>query len=179
MNTTQKIYQEKRSSIERLDNLEQNIPKMIVAIGKQLDPLINFQNEAAPKLAMFEEFFEVLVDIAGTDLVTSKLRALRLKRVTENANAQKAEVQAKLASGEIVATDKVGHGDIVVLAENDENGVVVEPGWFLTSVQNLIPEVKEQVIGQEVGFLGKNKDRTFLLKEIYTPVAPKAEAQGE
>jgi hypothetical protein len=148
---------------------------MLMAIGKQLDPLINFKNDLEPKILLHEELLDVLVAISGTETVANKLKEARIKRAEENAATQKAELETQLAEGLVVESDRIAENDAVVLLERDEQGNVLPPGWFLLPVPTLKPEIKEQILGKEKGFVGKSGERSFEILGIYSQVTPKAE----
>lgn len=166
--TTQEMYKQKKSALERIEALESMLPNLIQALGRQIDDMKTQLNGLA-------ELVDTMIGLIGVEKVEAELKSNRLKTATEKAEQQKAHTAKMLAEGRLVSAETVGDNSVLVLRVNSiETGEPVGTGWFRFHVSEIKPEIRETMKGQTVGFKGADELQTFEILEIYDVAPPPA-----
>lgn len=181
---TQRMYQEKKSSMDRLSDLEtqfkalqEGLPKLIRSIGEQ----INRTNEqTSTALTQYDAVVSAIVAIVGPDLVTAKLNEQTLAREVANAEATKARNAKLVEEGILEPVESVDTTSVVVVSESKPDGSPQGAGWFTVPVDNQTEELKAAFVGKLVGqeFTAPNGNKVKIL-EIYKFNADKVKTQEQ
>lgn len=161
--TTKKFLKDARTTTERVQALEEMIPMLIQTIGKQFDEI----KPQLKKLEMFEELMDVTIGLLGTERFAETLKASRLERAQNEAEAAKKENEKLKADGILQPVEKVETDSVVVISSHvTETGAPVGAGWVRFRMAELKPELQQKLLGQSVGFTDQEGPNTFTLLEI-------------
>lgn len=173
MDTTQKMASQKRNALERIEGLEQMVPNLIRALGKQLD-------EIGFKVTMMEEMVDSLIGVVGVEPVQKAMTLARQNAAKAKAESQKAETEKLVADGVLEAQALIDEKSVLVLTEKLADGTDAIPGWFRLSVPELKPDFKERLLNKFVGHTDVLENgNTFTVTEVYKINASKAVAQAQ
>jgi hypothetical protein len=165
-NGLQKVSQRKqvRSALERIEGLEQEMPRIVMAVNEALTG----QGQQVQQLA---SIVEAVVELFGSDTVDAKIKELADAKVTKNLANAKAALEKGLASGEVVLADAINDNSLVVGREFKADGEVVFPGRVQLQFRAIKPEFQEKLRGQGVGFTVETAGGgKFEVLEVYTVV---------
>src|ERR1700722_7559547 len=171
---------DKRSASEKIEDLEQ-------AAMSQFHTSNNIQRD----LMMVKDALKLMANKV-TSMMQASVKGEPLtpevvsKYMTENNIEElKGKVQMLINQGVLVPADTVGDGTFLVGSENEKDGKVVHPRIQFTFGSLPDKEVQEKLKGAKVGDIVTIKEDKlrFVVKEIYTIVAPKVpeteeEAEG-
>lgn len=157
-----------RSAVQRIDDLEKNLSSVQSAIPAILSQVNNALNQLQGMILEQREIIDVLVEELGVEEVAKRMQDKREEELQEQADRAKAQVEAAVKNGDFRAVTEVSETSFVVGVERDLNGEVLKPGRLQLPAKDLIPEVRDQVIGKPVGTKVEVKDKgTFEVVEAY------------
>lgn len=148
--TTQKIMKDKRSSMERLDAMENLLPKIAVALTEKIEEM----DKKLSPLNRIQEILDAMISVIGLPAVEAALKENAIAAAKAQAEVDRADNEKLKADGFLVPEDVVTETSLLVLGEKDADGNDVAAGWFRVQMQNLKPESKELFLGKAVGATG-------------------------
>lgn len=155
-----------QGALGRIEALEQDIPRIVGAVNEALTRLNTQLSETV-------EILNALVALSGEAEVASAVSEARKVKSDEAVARAKASLADSLAKGTMVATTTVTEQSILVGVEKGKDGTPVPPGRAQLSFATLLPEFKEKLLGQGVGFSVETPlEGSFELQEIYEAVEP-------
>lgn len=155
-----------KSATARLGDIETKLAIMMAQVNANFNQQGQRQNEMA-------EILNAVSQLLGAEDVTAKVNENRATAAAATAASQKAEVEAKLASGELVPATTVIEGTIIVNEVIDAQGNVEPPGRLQMDTSHLTPAFKPQFMGKAIGDAIPAGDGKIVIKELYN-VVPKA-----
>ena len=164
MSETIQKYKQARNAIERMDAIEQLIPKLIEATNRSLGQLND-------QLAGAVEIVDAVVQILGEEAVSRAVSETRLVRAKETAKNQEAAIAKGVEAGQLKKTETVTPTSYIVFKEYDKEGTELAVSRFQSSLKNLQPKVREELAGKTVGYKVKVEgEHSFEVMEIYEVV---------
>jgi hypothetical protein len=155
-----------QGALGRIEALEQDIPRIVSAVNEALTRLNTQLSETV-------EILNAVVALNGENEVAAAVTEARKQKQEEAVAKAKASLAEGLEKGTLVALTTVTDKSILVGIEKGKDGVVVPPGRAQLSFASLLPDFKEKLLGQAVGFTVETPiGGTFELTEIYEPVTP-------
>ena len=154
-----------RAALERVENVERALKQVIESANAAFE-------RANTQMQQMADVIDVLVELAGTDVITAKLVEKEVAKSTARVEAQKAQVEAALLQGTLKVVDTVTDQSLIVFKEY-KGETALENGRNQFMAGQLKPEFKAKVVGQGVGYKldAPTVGHTFEVVEIYEPVA--------
>lgn len=159
----------KKSALERIDLLENEIPRLISAINGAFEQL----NERVGSLA---KLVEAVVETVGAEQVEQSLKAIEDRKIELQLSAAKAELDSQVAAGNMLKVEVVGEKSLIVGREFDREGVLIPPGRAQIMFASIKPEYQEKLKGQQAGFMFETVGGKFEVMEVYDEVVKAPEA---
>ncbi len=162
-----------RSALERIDGLEQELPRIVLAINEALEG-------AGQRVGQLANIVEAVVELFGADTVDAKIKEIADRKITANLERAKQALADGLEKGDLLKADAIGEKALVVGRELDKDGNVVFPGRVQLTFAGIKPEFQEKLKGQGVGTIIETPaGGKFEVLEVYDVVEkapPAAEA---
>lgn len=177
MNTTQKMYKDKRSSMERLDGIESLLVPLMENSSNQ------FRNHKSI-LDQYGKIINALIASVGPDLVAENLTKIQLEEAVEEAAKTKEHTEKLKAEGVLTPIEAVTDNAVVIATETKPDGTPQGAGWFRVTFNELNEEAKALFTGKKAGETGQFANgNTFEVLEVYQfnrkQVTPETPAQAE
>lgn len=161
----------KTKSIEvRLDTFEAQLAGIVGEVNGAFQAQIE-------RLGQFAQVLEAVTELVGVEMVDAKIKEISERKVQERIAQAKEALKQGIASGELVPATVITDKSMLVGRETDKDGNVVEPGHIQLPMDRIaFPTVREQLVGQGVGFKVQTPaGNTFEVLEVYD-VVPKPAA---
>lgn len=165
-NPDEKLTQRKqiKSALERIDDVEQELPRIVAAVNEVLAG----QNQRTAELAAI---LEAAVELLGAETVDAKVKEISERKVTQDLEKAQAALVAGLADGQLVKAEVIGEQTLVVGREFKEDGELVFPGRIQLTFAGIRAEFQAKLKGQGVGFTVETVDGGwFEVLEVYDVV---------
>jgi hypothetical protein len=160
-----------KSALERIDQLEQDIPQIVMGVNQA----IVSQRTGLGELAAV---VEAVTEILGASTVDAKIKEINERKVNAKLDAAKKALEEGLANGEIVKADAVSDKSLIVGKEYDKDGNVLAPGRAQITFDGIMPEFQDKLLGQGAGFQVETKNGgKFEVVEVYDVVAKPVTAE--
>lgn len=158
-----------KSAIERIDTIEQDLPRVVMAVNEALTA----QSQRVGELA---SILEAVVELAGVQAVDVKIKEIADRKVLANLEVAKSRLEQALTSGEVVSANVISERSLIVGREFDAQGEVLFPGRAQLQYAGVKPEFQAQLLGQGFGFTLETGDGgKFEVLEVYDVVDQSAE----
>jgi hypothetical protein len=164
-----------KSALERLDQLESDVPRLIAGVNNGFSNLEGRLNE-------FTEILNALSQLTGETAVSAKIAENRIARAEALAQQQEEGLKKAITDGRVVAVAAVTEQSVIVGSKSDKDGKLeVANGRVQMEFAQIIPAFKSKFLGAVVGAKVETPDGgTIEVKEIYDLVpqkeAPPADA---
>lgn len=145
--TTQKMFQDKRNSLQRLDALE----SLMVPLMENMATQFRTTNG---KLDQLSQIVNALIGAVGTEIVTAKLVEIQLEDARLQAEDTKKHTAQLKEQGVLSVIDTVTPGSVVIATESKPDGSVHGAGWFRVGFDELNEETKVLFEGKKAGDKG-------------------------
>jgi hypothetical protein len=153
--------QQVKSISERVNAVEQNVARVLVAINQR------FQ-EDGNRLNTLDEFIDALMENAGRAEILAIVNDKRVGRARTAAENEKRLLEEGIADGYITKTDKAGEKTLVVGKYVSADGNDIEPGRVQLVMPTIQGEFKTKLLGQAAGFsLDLPGGGKFVTLELY------------
>lgn len=150
-----------KSALERIDQLEQDIPQIVMGVNEA----IMGQRQATGELA---QVVEALTEIIGSGNVDSKIKEIQERKTLARVEQAKKNLEDGLEKGTVVKADAISDKSLVVGRETDKDGNVVFPGRAQVTFDQIAPEFQDKLLGQGAGFAVETKaGGKFEVVEVY------------
>lgn len=160
-----------KSALERIDTLEQELPRIVMAVNEALVG----QNEKTGQLA---NIVEAVVELFGAETVDAKIKEISDRKTMAKLEDAKVKLTEAIQKGEVVKADVITDKSLVVGREFDGEGNVVFPGRAQLQFAGIKPEFQEKLLGAGVGTtLETGEGRKFEVTEVYDVIV-KAEPEA-
>jgi hypothetical protein len=167
------MRQKTKSALERLDVIEENLPRIVGGFNEVL-------NRFGTQLQVIDELMTAVVALLGEENVNSKVQENRIKRAEDNARLQAEDIEKRLTDGTLVRVEAISEKSLIVGREFDKEGTVMIPGRVQMDFVTVLPDYKEKLIGQKVGFsVPTPPGGKYEVVEIFEAVEKPAPAEGE
>jgi hypothetical protein len=170
-NGLQRVSQRKqvRSALERIDALEQELPRLGMAVDQALQ--VNGR-----RLGELASVLEAVVELLGASTVDAKIKEVADSKTMANMERAKQALEDALAKGELVKSETVTEKSLVVGREIDKNGSPIFPGRVQLTYGGIRPEFQEKLKGQAAGFSVETpRGNKFEVLEVYEVVEKQPE----
>lgn len=159
-----------KSALERIDALEQELPRLAMAVNEVL-------TKNAQRLGNLAAVLEAAVHILGQDVVDAKMAELEKERKAQRLAEARVKLDEAVAAGQLVPADSVDTDSFLVgtvsKAEGDSEQVQV-------SYDQLSNTIKDSLLGSPVGTVAQADDGSkFEVTEIYKVILPEATPEGD
>lgn len=153
-----------KSALERIDSLEQELPRIVMAVNEALVG----QNEKSGQLA---NIVEAVVELFGAATVDAKIKEISDRKTMANLEAAKAKLTEAIQKGDVVKADAISDKSLVVGKEYDKDGNVLFPGRAQLQFGAIKQEFQDKLLGNGVGFtLETGNGGKFEVTEVYDVV---------
>lgn len=170
-NETVTNYANKRNALERIERLEQTMGE----VAELLNRLNGLPQQTQSALLLCE----AISDLLGTDKVTERVEANRVRRLRAEAEENGKKLDTAIEAGVMLVKDEVTEKSLVAVVETDKEGTVVEPGVLRFWAANTNPDFKAKIMGKKVGDKADGLEgHTLTISAIYE-LAPTPEATPE
>jgi len=152
---------ELNTSIEKLDNDLTGIERSVQTL---------FDQSTGVNRAL-----EAVIELVGEKAVYEKMAEIRIRAIENDAHNSLALTEDRVKKGELQATESVGETGVVTLAFSCDDGTQHHPARSSYSIEELLPKMREAVVGQAVGTKVGIPDKDGYHAEIvgaYSVVAP-------
>jgi hypothetical protein len=170
----QQVSQKKavKSALERIDQLEQDLPKIVMGVNEA----VMGQRRGLGELA---SVVEALTEILGAGTVDAKIKEINERKVQAQLDKAKAALDEGLAKGDLVKADAVSDKSLIVGREYDKDGNVLPPGRAQITFDGIMPEFQDKLLGQGPGFTVETKNGgKFEVVEVYDVLATPVTAES-
>jgi hypothetical protein len=159
-----------KSALERIDALEQEFPRVVMAVNEAFSG----QSQRVARLA---SVVEAVVELFGAEVVDAKIKEVSDRKTMDSLERAKAALEEGLAKGDLLKADAIGDASLIVGREFDKEGQAIFPGRVQLQFAGIKPEFQEQLRGQGVGFQVETPgEGKFEVVEIYEVVVKASEA---
>ena len=160
----ERILNQKRqvkSALERIDAIEQELPRVISAVNEVL-----MQNNQ--RVTGLAEVVEAVVELFGSETVDAKITEVRTRKLAAQAAQAKENLEKAVVEGKILATATVEEDSLIVGRESDAEGNIAGPGRVQLLFSGIRPEFQEKLKGQAAGFsVTTENGGKFEVLEVY------------
>lgn len=171
--------QQVRTALERISDLEQQMPQIIVGINQAL-------NAASTRASELASVIEAISEILGTEVVDAKIKEISERKALQNLASAQDALQKGLEDGSVVKTDSITANSLVVGRELDKDGNPVFPGRVQLTYAAIRPDFQKKLLGQSAGFVFSTsesespnpEDGKFEVLEVYN-IVPKPEVSEQ
>jgi hypothetical protein len=154
--TTQKMFQDKRTALQRLDGIEE----LLIPLLKQMKVMSN-------KLDGIAQVVNGIVVAVGKDVVTQKIVELQLEDERARAEETKRLTEDMKQHGVLTPAEVVTKDTVIVATESKPDGTVHGAGWFRVQYNELSAEAKALFEGKKAGERGTfDNGNTFEILEV-------------
>lgn len=156
----------------RLDALEKDIPNILSGVSEGFMKLSGQLNELT-------EIVNALVGLVGEEDVAKGVTEARIAKAQEQSDSAKAALEKAVAEGKFEASETINETSVLVGIEKTKDGTVIPPGRAQLQFGTLLPDFKEQLLGQKIGFTvttppGGSFEITGIWNEVKKPAAEAA-----
>lgn len=156
----------------RLDALEKDIPNILSGVSEGFMKLSGQLNELT-------EIVNALVGLVGEEDVAKGVTEARIAKAQEQSDSAKAALEKAVTEGKFEASETINETSVLVGIEKTKDGTVIPPGRAQLQFGTLLPDFKEQLLGQKIGFIvttppGGSFEITGIWNEVKKPVAEAA-----
>lgn len=118
-----------------------------------------FQNEIV-------ETLQAITQVIGQSEVENRLGAIKRDKMAQG-------IAEAVKNGQLEPANNVAEGGVIVGQQKDKDGKVLFPGRFQVLVNDLVEEVRNDLLGKQVGATLKLQDGSVVkIEEIYDAVDP-------
>lgn len=170
-NIVKQISQRKqvKSAIERIDALEQELPRLVMGVNEAL-------SNHAQRTAELASIVEAVVELFGSEVVDAKIKEISDRKVLANLDAAEKNLEKAKGAGEAVKADAIDSKSLIVGREFDKDGNVVFPGKAQLTYEAIKPEFQKKLLGQSAGFQVETPNGgKFEVLEVYKIIEKPAE----
>lgn len=162
-----------RNALQRVEQLEDTIPKVISSFSQAL-------NQLQQQVTNAVEVLDAAISLLGPEQVQKTVVDARVTRARAEAESQKGQIAELVADGTLLADQVVTDKSIVVGQETREDGTLIEPGWFQHQFSQIKPEFQKELLGKGPGTEFKTANgNTYKLLEVYTVDEVKVKEKAE
>lgn len=160
----QGVRARERNALERISSLENDLQGIVHGVQSAF-------NAINQQMGALNELLNVVVNEIGPDVVNARLQEMRDERAMAQAEASKNSLETAVKAGQIKVVDIIEDDSILTGVEKDKDGQVVKPGYVQLRFADVLPDLKEKLKGQVVGFvLDTPVGGKFEVTGIYQPV---------
>jgi hypothetical protein len=161
-----------RNAIQRVEALEEVVPKMISVINEGMGKL-------QQQISSLAEVMEAQTAAIGSESVNTIVMENRRTNDAKKVAAEKEEIAKRVEAGELIPADSIGDSTLMVFEESDKEGKVLPFGSRVQfSFGQLKEEFRKDVVGKKLGDkVVVPEGHSFEVKELYT-IVHKAPAQA-
>lgn len=130
-------------------------------------------------LANLVEVLNAVITLGGDDFaekVQAKVEEIQMNRAKAQVESQKAQLAKYVADGVLTVTGQIGEDSILVLREISLEGKEIGTGWVQLNVAQFVPDIRQKMIGQSVGYVIDMPNGKIEVIEAYNP-APKKDPE--
>lgn len=153
-----------RSALERIDTLEQDVPRIFQAVNEAL-------TQSNQRMSQLGKVLEAVVELFGSETVDAKIKEIDTRNVQAQADGARAALEAGVADGTLVSALDINDKSLIVGREIDADGNVVFPGRVQLMFSGIRPEFQEKLLLQGPGFVVETQNGgKFEVLEVYNVV---------
>ena len=157
-----------RKSVERLEDLETGLKRLAKNTSQDMLTL----KESVRNLT---EVIQSMVRLEGEEYagkIQAQILASREEVRLQKVAVEKDRMAQYVIDGKLVQAEIADDNTVVVGAEYDKTGAAVGLGYISVEFNSFVPEVKDKLRGQPVGFKLELPDGQLEVLEVYTILAP-------
>lgn len=150
-----------KSALERIDSLEQELPRLALAVNEVL-------TKNAQRLGNFAAVLEAVVHVLGQSTIDEKMAELAEEKTSKRLAEARAKLTEAVEAGQLVAADAVDTDSFLVgtISKGDDAEKTEEQ--VMVSYDQLADSIKEKLLGVGAGAVVNADDGSqFAVSEIY------------
>lgn len=155
-----------KSAIERIDALEQELPRLALAINEVL-------TKNAQRLSDVASVLEAVAHMLGQDEVDAKIAELAKERASKRLAEAQEKLNEAVEAGQLVPVDMVDSDSFLVGTVSKGADANATSEQVQVTYDQLSSTIKDQLLGAAVGSTAQADDGSlFQVTEIYRVIVP-------